>query len=1726
MATTYNIVTGNQGISEARDYYGPYLSQLRGDPDNPVWGGGAQRVPYETGSQAWGWAKFAAGTGALFASGFVPISWKGKQYRLWDAYVEGLRYLEEYSPGRVLRTFQASSLLSPLEARSRATRIISPETMMAMAQGPESAAWHGQLEFWSKQARRPFTTPDILERGLRFEGGKLMVEGTGEVLLQHAAVIRNVAGSSNLLEAAARNVEAKVVPNMFSLKIPFGPGEAAETFSFVGGQTRAELAGRIGGAYATELMERVNRLFRAPAEMEPLRSLWEKGPGKFVQLGVKPGKHYEVFGRMLLKYGWGLPAGIAAYKYLDYQVRDAGLLNWSIFDEGITAGLATMWTKANLAYHHVADTLGWQSYGRWQEEAAPGSTSLSRLLGFPITTGIAGLAALGIHRGIVTAGLQKGGMPLGEASTEAMKRVAAFEGDNWFAKLGKKLASRPPMKFLGKITPGKLAFGIGAAIGLAPILPFLPGALAPEYTAEDLQAFYGGRKEVPVRAGRGWELGRSSYEGGRIVYHRPHWYRRLLDRSKDKAVWGPIEEEEGVEELSPFRKWWIANMTYDLERVHYYDRPYPISAPFGTDIPLIGPAVAGTIGKVIKPPLIMHSQDWLRSPDPDSRELSRGDIANWNEQQALHMPTGYGERRALELGEQAPGMPISPYGIKGTVGEQAYRFCFLGNTNIRMADQSYRSIAEVEIGDYVWSHNGPKRVTNKFIHKQMKEEQLLEVRVGGVFKPLKVTSNHEVLALRTNYCSMRGTRCSFALKKGNHYQRCQQRTCDIIRPEWLPIGELKQGDFLIEILPSLIGRRDINLLSYLAPGVYTDVDGKLQRRVEKTVTRTRHYSNKEVVRCVTSTFNSYQITRSEIPICLALTQELGWLFGYFLAEGYVDTWRTTFGAHISERDTYVQRAIDILEKIFSINKYHIDRKMKGEVLTNGIELVVSSVVLAAVFSRLLLDGNNNKLLHPDLICSNEEFLMGVLAGFIDGDGHQREQEISMNQANRATLKQLQDICLSFGVCPGASFQKKASREDGLFHDSYSLTLHKSNIHTLLDKGLDSLKAKQWSSGHLEEKTSTPRIPVRALVGRGHVFKPIRSIKLLDFQAEDLYDLSVEEDHFYTAEDCIVHNSEWIGLPGFIATAIKEKVTGTPDWFDQEMQLESAAKMTSMERAWWDQELGGMAGLSEGLRRLYPHRRRQVQEYNPIPNQMPSWMPGPGDRSVDFSTGDPYTRVPLGESRLPGRGYAVRYPELEGVMPEDYPLLHRLKILGDTAPFSTKYEEHLIQARTARNQGLFSDYEEDMYQMVMEQAKAKKQRREFHEYKYRDRGLPIATRALMKAGGEERPGFIQRMFGSYWEELSHKAETPFEYLTPVAPAHKLIHMRSALEDYAAMQVYGGESSFWQHPWRHFLRPFIDTSKAAVGMDAIPAHVQQRRGIEEYFDILKYIKSTRLQEIAGEVGDKGAYEEFGRLREETLVGVNPYSFNYEAMFRALPRRDRDYFNSFVKADLEDRQKILDLIPDNEKRLYGALWDIKDTQDRSKAIKKDLLSSGQEEKARDAIAATYTRSNTEGFPTSRELWAEYLATRIPGESYVDWYRRTRLIEKRLAGEALPPADWVGWNPSTDLEDIKLKVVEHLGLDYHDFNLWPSRGSQLPYKPFIDKEAVDAIVEGDQSLSQSEIRRRIQELLTGTGMRDIEVTMMPAPRGRDYDEIDLRVDEDRTYDLVHTLQREGMVK
>jgi hypothetical protein len=118
-----------------------------------------------------------------------------------------------------------------------------------------------------------------------------------------------------------------------------------------------------------------------------------------------------------------------------------------------------------------------------------------------------------------------------------------------------------------------------------------------------------------------------------------------------------------------------------------------------------------------------------------------------------------------------------------------------------------------------------------------------------------------------------------------------------------------------------------------------------------------------------------------------------------------------------------------------------------------------------------------------------------------------------------------------------------------------------------------------------------------------------------------------------AEDFLSNVQQFAGLPGFLAGTVREKLVNTPLVMPT---LETAGRIASMSRSYYDMNLGGMGVFTEPVRRLIEKPDYRKYGINPIPNLMPNWLP------QEYLSGDPYAKIMRGELRLPGKAYQTTH----------------------------------------------------------------------------------------------------------------------------------------------------------------------------------------------------------------------------------------------------------------------------------------------------------------------------------------------------------------------------------------------------------------------------------------------------------------------------------------------------
>jgi hypothetical protein len=84
------------------------------------------------------------------------------------------------------------------------------------------------------------------------------------------------------------------------------------------------------------------------------------------------------------------------------------------------------------------------------------------------------------------------------------------------------------------------------------------------------------------------------------------------------------------------------------------------------------------------------------------------------------------------------------------------------------------------------------------------------------------------------------------------------------------------------------------------------------------------------------------------------------------------------------------------------------------------------------------------------------------------------------------------------------------------------------------------------------------------------------------------------------------------------------------------------------------------------------------------------------------------------------------------------------------------------------------------------------------------------------------------------------------------------------------------------------------------------------------------------------------------------------------------------------------------------------------------------------------------------------------------------------------LPPADWEGWLPQVDMEEVKVKMIKNESLDTSEFGYYPSEVDTAMQAPWAFPQ-----YQKHSGLS----REQIQDQLSSMGVRDIDIQFETVP-------------------------------
>ena len=398
----------------------------------------------------------------------------------------------------------------------------------------------------------------------------------------------------------------------------------------------------------------------------------------------------------------------------------------------------------------------------------------------------------------------------------------------------------------------------------------------------------------------------------------------------------------------------------------------------------------------------------------------------------------------------------------------------------------------------------------------------------------------------------------------------------------------------------------------------------------------------------------------------------------------------------------------------------------------------------------------------------------------------------------------------------------------------------------------------------------------------------------------------------------------------------------------------------------------------------------------------------------------------GEYLLPGsKGFETLNPELKGVDPNNYPLVHQYKILQNVARGSS---EHIaVKKYLAEHLDELSEKEKDVFFEAYGQDTERDVQKRFTDY---------------KTGSEKsNMGVVGLTQNAIWESFSH-LESPLEPLTPFRPMAKFVHQRTAVEDYIKTQLMGSDVGIWTNPYSHFLKPTLNRLADSGSIDQFkPKEAIEKENIDTYFDKLSLVKAIKTNDT---------YDIERNITALSYLGINDPG-SMKRFKSALPEGQSAYVEAFSQEkDKKKRNQILSLVPKDIGRAYQSIWsniDIYDQailrgNDPNKALEEEYLKDSK--KLKSAFSVDITRQDRETIHNQASTLAN-----DEDKKRFEQYQEAKLIRLKAAQKeateyvenqtgSLPSDNWIGWDPRLTIDDIKLKTLTIGREDIHRFGYW----------------------------------------------------------------------------------------
>jgi intein/homing endonuclease len=1772
-----------------------------------------------------------------FGAGFIRTK-SGK--KVWDVYFQALRHLEGTIPMGLLQTFHFSEAISPFAAPQRIDILAGQHKQLFKSRGFRSYLSHATGRGIGELERAGAFTKGLFWQRKGHLLGDLRVRG-GPILASNIAAISTGARRGGFLVEWLSHVMGVKDPSFFKNVRETSNDLRPEWLFAGGGKgrSRIKLAGRYAYAGFSSLIGRMNLLLKSPFDLEVMEDLVKKVPLlKKLNLGVKQGPAHKVLLRYAKKGALALGA-YKALDYGDYLGRKygtaatipfgaaggalAGLAlssrrgGWrktaigasigaflGLGGEGPISSIAGLYAKTRISQAKLSDRLGLAEGARRAEDFFPGLTEPATLVaagGLGLLLGgtkdwverLSLIKAASAGKAVPKAGAAKARSiyeQIDKAIEERRRKLYDFHKGRAAKQTGiRNIISQLKARNYGRLKDGKfIGAGAGrtAMLGIAAYetLNIAGSAIAGDYKGalfqtaavglagygylkrggalglgilaaasllrekedpEKLKRIYRGEEKVPIKAGRWWESGSTSYEGKRPHY-RPHRVALIRSGADKTAMFGSEETFWSTDPLLHPGRFLLD--PYAREKLMWEQGyKFPVSKTPFEDTPILGPILAATIGRILKPPKFMGRDQWI----PEEPEVGPGGL----------------------IEEESD--PIMRTGIEGTIGEQLYRLTeamglpgfalsslkerLTGKETFFEKDQwatpslvsgtepSWWSlelggmgllcipegspvvtengvipIEEVCINDKVFSRD------SKF-HKVVetssrKADEIIKVSTSCFNTSFEATPNHVLPVYEFYPCHDKNVRCCIPYTQ----KKCERCTKDNKNVEVVdkPLSEVKKNDFLEVPLPvetysntiiDISNDTDIIENNYIYIGctkhfaeAYKIVEsrkGDISREGLHKLGIPDQFAKEALL--------SYQKNHSvrRYKRFIELDSDLSYILGWYTAEGSIRNTTTQFTLNINKYEFAEEIGLLCKAKFgASFSIYQYPEK-------SSLVLQVFSPILSRLAKNLIGCGSHEKQVSPLIYCSSINIRAEWLRGYILGDRFFNKKKgksgITTVSRNLAVQSFLTGISLGLRGYVYLDYLEKAhsyypqgdKRKDAIRHCVVWTKRSCQYIGDFLNADIDIVSFKGSNKG--------------SFVHDNKLYVQVKEIEYIHSEFT-VYDLSIEGFHYFTAQFISVHNSE-------------------------------------------------------SIRRYIPHNRSTIDYKNPLPSDLPSWLPGPDSNYfLDFSKASIYSEIKDPQVRLPGKGMATLYPELRGIQPEQYSDYWRFMVLSDVAPWSQEYSQYnKIMSQSVADGRLTAEQTLQVH-TARKQVQDMKKAKEFSEYKYdsekfarktvriteemepgvyltdsfgsapitlagidtsaislgsvsRSRDASLTSQQAMQTGLAKRaqisdflrdyiyPGAEVDVFvNKDLSNLMERSQSGAPIVPAVVSAGGININRELVEQGLAESMNDGQAlgpsmatdigqrafgSLWEGLTHGAETPI----ESFIPFAPIAKFVHQRSALEEYQRSEVYGRDVALWQkpirhflapglsttawwagwrgLPREIQEKYMVEEyFDRLENEKWSRLERQA-SAEGSARLAAQYQRNTKGTKTGADIFSEHKVRRALSTTE-RIYFNEFVRSSTSSERKEISRVVSPQMNE-----ILHAQWSRRAAEGARMRIEAGISEdsdLATINRFEGMRRNYHQIsneRRDREILSDAQMPGPNWVGFDKNADIEDYKVKTILDRDMDTSHYGIWSSDIKTVEKRPWV-KPGFNNVVDR-QVVSTSAIKRRFNTLTNRQGGR-----------------------------------------